>query len=66
MAVSASRSSRTATAILEGVVMDKDNNDLRLEIHLFFEGRTMGADWAGGFKNDYGCAVNTDLWRCTP
>ena len=51
------------TAILEGVVMDKDNNDLRLEIHLFFEGRTVGADWAGGFKNDYGCAVNTDLWR---
>ena len=49
-------------AILEGVVMDKDDNDLRLEIHLFFEGRTVGADWAGGFKNDYGCAVNTDLW----
>ena len=49
-------------AILEGVVMDKDDNDLRLEIHLFFEGRTAGADWAGGFKNDYGCAVNTDLW----
>ena len=50
------------TAILEGVVMDSENNDLRLEIHLFFEGRTAGADWAGGFKNDYGCAVNTDLW----
>ncbi len=50
------------TAIMEGVVMDKDNNNLRLEIHLFFEGRTVGADWAGGFKNDYGCAVNTDLW----
>ena len=50
------------TAILEGVVMDKDNNNLRLEIHLFFEGRAVGADWAGGFKNDYGCAVNTDLW----
>ena len=49
-------------AILEGVVMDKDDNDLRLEVHLFFEGRAAGADWAGGFKNDYGCAVNTDLW----
>ena len=35
--------------------MDSDNLDLRLKIHLFFEGRTMGADWAGGFKNDYGC-----------
>jgi hypothetical protein len=51
------------TAILEGVVMDSDDSDLRLEIHLFFEGRTMGADWAGGFKNDYGCTVNTDLWQ---
>ena len=50
------------TAILEGVVMDKDDNDLRLEIHLFFEGRTMGDLWDGGFKNDYGCAVNTDEW----
>ena len=50
------------TALMEGVVMDKDDNDLRLEIHLFFEGRTAGADWAGGFKNDYGCAVNTNLW----
>jgi len=49
-------------ALLEGTVMDKDDNSLRLEIHLFFEGRTVGADWAGGFKNDYGCAVNTDLW----
>jgi len=49
-------------ALLEGTVMDKDDNDLRLEIHLFFEGRTVGADWPGGFKNDYGCAVNTSLW----
>ena len=49
-------------AFIEGVVMDKDDNNLRLEIHLFFQGRTVGADWAGGFKNDYGCAVNTDLW----
>ena len=49
-------------ALLEGVVMDKDDNNLRLEIHMFFQGRTVGADWAGGFKNDYGCAVNTDLW----
>ena len=51
------------TAILEGVVMDSGDPDLKLEIHLFFEGRTMGADWAGGFKNDYGCTVNTDLWQ---
>jgi len=50
------------TALMQGTVMDKDDNDLRLEIHLFFEGRTVGADWAGGFKNDYGCAVNTSLW----
>ena len=50
------------TATMTGMVMDKDDNNLRLEIHLFFEGRTVGADWAGGFKNDYGCAVNTDLW----
>ncbi len=50
------------TALMQGTVMDKNDNDLRLEIHLFFEGRAVGADWAGGFKNDYGCAVNTDLW----
>ncbi|MBL6645351.1 MAG: T9SS type A sorting domain-containing protein [Flavobacteriales bacterium] len=50
------------TALMQGMVMDTEDNSLRLEIHLFFEGRTVGADWAGGFKNDYGCATNTDLW----
>ncbi|MDG2426245.1 MAG: T9SS type A sorting domain-containing protein [Flavobacteriales bacterium] len=50
------------TAIMSGAVVDAANPSRGLNIHLFFEGRTSGADWTGGFKNDYGCSVTTDLW----
>ncbi len=50
------------TAILEGAVVDMDDASRGLDIHFYFQGRTNGGAWAGGFKNDYGCSVNTDDW----
>ena len=50
------------TAILEGAVVDMDDASRGLDIHFYFQGRTSGGAWAGGFKNDYGCSVNTDDW----
>ena len=50
------------TAILEGAVIDSEDGSRGLDIHLYFEGRTAGDLWNGGFKNDYGCDVNTDEW----
>ena len=50
------------TAILEGAVVDMDDPSRGLDIHFYFQNRTAGNAWAGGFKNDYGCTVNTDEW----
>ena len=50
------------TAILEGAVVDMDNPNRGLDLHFYFQNRTAGDAWGGGFKNDYGCAVNTDEW----
>ena len=50
------------TAILEGAVIDNEDGSRGLDIHLYFDGRTAGNLWGGGFKNDYGCDVNTDDW----
>ena len=62
MAVSASQF-ENGNAILEGVVMDKDDNDLKLEIHLFFEGH--GRSRATGLEASRTTTVvpvNTDEW----
>ena len=50
------------TALLEGAVVDMDDANRGLDIHFYFDNRTAGNVWGGGFKNDYGCAVNTDEW----
>ena len=50
------------TAILEGAVVDMNDPNRGLDLHFYFQNRTAGNAWAGGFKNDYGCAVNTDEW----
>ncbi|MBL6645741.1 MAG: hypothetical protein ISP55_04760, partial [Flavobacteriales bacterium] len=50
------------TALLEGAVMDMNDGNRGLDIHFYFDGRTAGDAWGGGFKNDYGCEVNTDEW----
>jgi len=50
------------TAILEGAVVDMDDPNRGLDLHFYFQNRTTGDAWGGGFKNDYGCAVNTDEW----
>ena len=50
------------TALLEGAVMDMNNSDHGLDIHFYFDNRAAGNVWGGGFKNDYGCSVNTDEW----
>ncbi|MGB1572667.1 MAG: T9SS type A sorting domain-containing protein, partial [Flavobacteriales bacterium] len=50
------------TAILEGAVVDMDDPNRGLDLHFYFQNRTAGNAWGGGFKNDYGCAVNTDEW----
>ena len=50
------------TAILEGAVVDMNDPNRGLDLHFYFQNRTAGSAWAGGFKNDYGCAVNTDEW----
>ena len=50
------------TALLEGSVVDMDDANRGLDIHFYFDNRTAGNAWGGGFKNDYGCAVNTDDW----
>ena len=47
------------TAILEGAVVDMDDPNRGLDLHFYFQNRTAGTAWGGGFKNDYGCAVNT-------
>ena len=50
------------TALLEGSVVDLNDANRGLDIHFYFDNRTAGTAWGGGFKNDYGCAVNTDEW----
>ena len=50
------------TAILEGAVVDMNDPNRGLDLHFYFQNRTAGNAWTGGFKNDYGCAVNTDEW----
>ncbi len=50
------------TALLEGSVVDMNDANRGLDIHFYFDNRTAGNAWGGGFKNDYGCAVNTDEW----
>ena len=50
------------TALLEGAVMDMNDPNRGLDLHFYFDNRTAGTAWGGGFKNDYGCAANTDLW----
>jgi len=50
------------TALLEGSVVDMDDANRGLDIHFYFDNRTAGDVWGGGFKNDYGCDVNTDDW----